>query len=153
MAETPTTPFWEDLEVGGEIPALTFTPDAAQLFLMSAITLNPHRIHYDEAWAKHEGYEERVIHGPFHGEVIIQTIQHWLGTGGWLKKLEYSNRRYAVLGDTLTGRGRITRLFEEGGNHLAELEVWAEKGPDEVTAPGTAVVVLPTRTSPVAVPR
>lgn len=146
------TPFWEDLSVGDEIPPLSFTPGAAQLFMMSAITLNPHRIHYDEAWARHEGYEERVVHGPFHGEVIIQTLQRWIGTDGWLKKLEYSNRRYAVLGDTLTGRGRITRLFEEDGNHLVELEVWAEKGSDEVTAPGTALVVLPTRERSVSIP-
>lgn len=70
---------WDECVVGDEVPVLAATIGPAQLFMMSAVTLNPHRIHYDQAWAQHEGYEERVIHGPFHGEVIIQTVQNWLG--------------------------------------------------------------------------
>ncbi len=142
---------WDDCTVGDEIPVLTATIGAAQLFMMSAVTLNPHRIHYDEGWARHEGYEERVIHGPFHGEVIIQTLQTWVGSTGWLMELEYSNRRYAVLGDTLTGHGRISKVYEEDGRHLVDLEVWAENQRGETTAPGSATVVLPTRESSIAV--
>jgi len=141
--------FWDDCVVGDEIPVLTATIGSAQLFLMSAVTLNPHRIHYDEGWARHEGYEERVIHGPFHGEVIIQTVQNWLGSTGWLRELEYSNRRYAILGDKLAGHGRILRMYVEGGRNLADLDVWVENQNGEVTAPGTATVVLPSRESPI----
>lgn len=155
MTDQPV--YWEDLAEGQDIPPLTYEFTAAKLFQMSAVTLNVHRIHYDEGWARHEGYEERVIHGPFHGELIVQTLQRWLGSTGWLRKIEYSNRRYAVLGETMTGRGRITRLFRDGDRHLAELEVWAEKhaldGQDVVTAPGTALVELPTRTQAVSIPR
>lgn len=153
---TDSTVYWDDLTEGQEIPAFTYEFNAAKLFQMSAVTLNVHRIHYDEAWAQHEGYEERVIHGPFHGEVIVQTLQRWIGSSGWLRKIEYSNRRYAVLGEPMTGRGRITRLFVDGERHCAELEVWAEKrgldGETGVTAPGSALVVLPTRDQPIQVP-
>jgi hydroxyacyl-ACP dehydratase HTD2-like protein with hotdog domain len=147
------TTYWEDRFEGEEIPPLSVTLGPAQLFMMSAVTLNPHRIHYDEGWAKHEGYEERVIHGPFHGEVIIQTLQQWLGTDGWLVRLEYSNRHYAVLGDTLTGRGRVTRVYELDGQHLADLEVHAERQDGQFTAPGTATVMLATRQAPITIPR
>ena len=146
------TVYWEDLKEGGSIPAFPCEFSAGKLFQMSAVTQNVHRIHYDKDWAAHEGYEERVIHGPFHGEVIIQTLENWIGLSGWLKKVEFSNRRYAVLGESLTGQGTITRLYEEGGQHYADVDVWAEKGPDEVTAPGTATVVLPTRDAPVTIP-
>ena len=149
MADSPV--YWEDLKEGDDIPALTYEFSAAKLFQMSAVTNNNHRIHYDEGWANHEGYEERVIHGPFHGEVLAQTLQRWVGSSGWLKKLQYSNRRYAVLGEPLTGQGTITRLYEEDGQHLADLDVRAEKGPDQVTAPGTATVVLPTRDAPISI--
>ncbi|MCA9846424.1 MAG: acyl dehydratase [Dehalococcoidia bacterium] len=144
--------YWEDLAVGEEIPPFEITPTAVQLFQLSAVTWNSHRIHYDAAWAQHEGYEERVIHGPFQAEILVQTLQRWLGTTGWLKKLAFSNRRYAVLGETLTGRGHITTLREEGGNHFADLDVWVEKGPGQVTTPGTATVVLPTRAARILVP-
>ena len=85
-----------------------------------------------------------------------RTLQQWVGSSGWLRKIEYSNRRYAVLGEPMTGRGRITRLFQDGDRHIAELEVWAEKraldGEVAVTAPGTAEVVLPTRERPIEIP-
>lgn len=146
--------YWEDLKEGDEIPSLEANLNASQLFQMSAVTQNVHRIHFDEAWAKHEGYEERVIHGPFHGEVLVQTVQKWIGNTGWMTKINYSNRRYAVLGDTLTGRGKITKLYKRDDRHLADLEVWVEKGdgPEDITAPGTATVQLPTREIPISVP-
>ncbi len=146
------TVYWEDLEVGQEIPPFEITPTAVQLFQLSAVTWNSHRIHYDLEWARHEGYEERVIHGPFQAEILVQTLQRWLGTTGWLKKIAFSNRRYAVLGETLTGRGRITALREEGDTNLADLDVWVEKARDQVTTPGTATVVLPTRAARIHVP-
>ncbi len=144
--------YWEDLEQGQEILSYQVDATAVQLFQLSAITWNSHRIHYDLDWAKHEGYEERVIHGPFQAEILVQTLQRWLGTTGWLQKLSFANRRYAVLGETLTGRGRITGLREENGNHFADLDVWVEKGPEQVTTPGSATVMLPTRDQAIRVP-
>lgn len=144
--------YWEDLELGQEIPSHTVEASAVAMFQLSAVTWNSHRIHFDLAWAQHEGHEERVIHGPFQTEMLVQMLQRWLGTTGWLQKISFSHRQVAVLGETLTGRGRITALREEDGSHLADLEVWVEKGPDEVTTPGTATVVLPTRERPIHVP-
>ena len=144
--------YWEDLKAGQEIPSYRVEATAVQLFQLSAITWNSHRIHYDLEWAKREGYEERVIHGPFQAEVLEQTLQRWLGTTGWLQKISFANRRYAVLGETLIGRGRITDLREEDGNHFADLDVWVEKGPEQVTTPGTATVMLPLRDQAIRVP-
>ncbi len=144
--------YWEDLKVGQEIPSRTVEASAVAMFQLAAVTWNSHRIHFDLAWARHEGHEERVIQGPFQTELLVQMLQRWLGTTGWLQKISFSHRQVAVLGETLTGRGRITALREEDGNHLADLEVWVEKGPGEVTTPGTATVVLPTRDQPIHVP-
>jgi len=40
-------------------------PDALQLFRFSALTFNAHRIHYDQAYAREEGYAGLVVHGPY----------------------------------------------------------------------------------------
>ena len=54
-----------------EVPAnlpwrRTITPDPVSLFRFSAITFNPHRIHYDRPYAMEtEGYPGLVVHGPF----------------------------------------------------------------------------------------
>ena len=54
-----------------EVPAglpwrQTVKPDPVVLFRFSALTFNPHRIHYDRPYATEtEGYPGLVVHGPF----------------------------------------------------------------------------------------
>ncbi len=44
----------------------TITPNSVSLFRFSALTFNPHRIHYDRPYAMQvEGYPGLVVHGPF----------------------------------------------------------------------------------------
>ena len=146
------TVYWEDLKVGDKITTKEITFEPAQLFEYSAVTNNAHRIHYDLKWAEHEGYEERVIHGPLQGELLTQTLLDWVGPTGWLKRVEYSNRRYAVIGETLWCKGEITNLYRgDDGQHYADVEVYVEKGEKQVTTPGTATVQLPTREQPLQV--
>lgn len=134
---------FEDVAVGDALPVLEANICAAQLFQFSAVTNNPHRIHYDLDWARHEGYEERIIHGPLQGEMLAETVQRWLGNQGWLRKLKYSNRTYAVLGETLFGKARVTNVYEdETFGPSVDLEVWIEKADGTVTTPGTATAVL-----------
>ena len=146
------TLYWDDLKEGQEITSWSSTPSPVLLFQLSAVTWNSHRIHYDRPWAEHEGYENIVIHGPYHAEVLIQTLQRWIGDTGWLTKIGYQNRRYAVEGDTLTCSGTVTRLYEQDGAHYADLDVHVEKQDGTVTIPGTATVMLPTRDAPIEVP-
>jgi len=52
------------------------TPDPVALFRFSAITFNPHRIHYDRAYAMEvEGYPGLVVHGPFTQACLIDFVR------------------------------------------------------------------------------
>jgi hydroxyacyl-ACP dehydratase HTD2-like protein with hotdog domain len=43
----------------------TFLPDGIRLFTFSALTRNPHRIHYDRDYAREaEGHPDLLVHGP-----------------------------------------------------------------------------------------
>ncbi|MEL0112033.1 MAG: MaoC family dehydratase N-terminal domain-containing protein [Rickettsiales bacterium] len=47
-------------------------PDIVMLFRYSAITFNPHRIHYDRTYAmEEEGYPGLVVHGPFTTQCLL----------------------------------------------------------------------------------
>jgi len=47
--------------------------DPVTLFLFSALTANPHRIHYDEGYCRDvEGFPERVVHGPL---VVLAMLE------------------------------------------------------------------------------
>ena len=53
--------------IGDELAAETRNASRAQLFLYSAATHNPHRIHYDRDYALTEGHVDIIVHGPLQG--------------------------------------------------------------------------------------
>jgi 3-methylfumaryl-CoA hydratase len=64
-----------------EVPAglawrRTVKADAVSLFRFSAITFNPHRIHYDKPYATGvEGYPGLVVHGPYSQHCLSDFIR------------------------------------------------------------------------------
>jgi 3-methylfumaryl-CoA hydratase len=54
----------------------TITPDPVMLFRYSAITFNPHRIHYDRTYCMEtEGYPGLVVHGPFAQQCLFDLLR------------------------------------------------------------------------------
>jgi 3-methylfumaryl-CoA hydratase len=54
----------------------TIKPDPVILFRYSAITFNPHRIHYDRTYClETEGYPGLVVHGPFAQQCIFDLLR------------------------------------------------------------------------------
>lgn len=95
-------------------------PDAVALFRYSALTFNPHRIHYDRTYAmREEGYPGLVVHGPFSQQCLIDLLRD--NAGGRAIR-SFSMRARAPLFDTAP--------FAVIGRPTAEgAEAWAV-GPD-----------------------
>lgn len=54
----------------------TITTDPVSLFRYSALTFNPHRIHYDRDYAMRvEGYPGLVVHGPYSQQCLIDLAR------------------------------------------------------------------------------
>ena len=66
------------------------------------------------------------------------------GDYGRVKKYTTSYRGMDVPGDTLTIKGKVTRKYIDGSDHILETEMWIENGKAEKTTLGTGIVVLPT---------
>lgn len=76
----------------------TIKPDPVMLFRYSALTFNPHRIHYDRTYCiETEGYPGLVVHGPFAQQCIFDLLRDSL-PGRRIKTL--SVRARAPLFDT-----------------------------------------------------
>jgi 3-methylfumaryl-CoA hydratase len=89
IAEAYSTVFREDPKPGHKsgtpvrepVPAgtpwkRTITPDPVMLFRYSAITFNPHRIHYDRTYCiETEGYPGLVVHGPFAQQCLFDLLR------------------------------------------------------------------------------
>ena len=123
------------------LPPLVKNASRAQLFLFSAATNNPHRIHYDRAYAQNEGHADVLVHGPLQGAWLHQFVSQWAGPRGRVLALSCQNRGRAFPERDLTFRGRV---LEVRGDEVA-LEVWEEDDTGAVLMPGTARVRLPRR--------
>jgi acyl dehydratase len=142
--------YFEDVAVGDELPEQRHTQTHVQIFRYSAVTYNSHRIHYDKAYAEVEGYPDVLTQSHLHGAFLTQLCTDWMGADGRLEKLSLTVRRYAVPGDVLICRGKVTAV-EPGGASMGTVTLEIEElreSDGAVCAPGTAVVALPLRSVP-----
>jgi len=139
--------YFEDVAVGMAIPPLQKKPSNTLLFLYSAVTWNPQRIHYDKEYTLTEGYHDVIVHGPLRGAFLSQLLTRWIGEEGTLKKLLYTNRDIAYVNELLTCKGTVTRKWIDDGLGYVECEVWVEDEQGNRVTPGKATVSLPRRES------
>ena len=133
----------DDVTAGEELAPMVKNPSRAQLFLFSAATNNPHRIHYDREYAAVEGHADVLVHGPLQGAWLHQFVAEWAGPAGRVIALSWQNRARAFPERPLTFRGRVQSVDDE----VASLEVWEEDDTGAVLMPGTARVRLPRRSA------
>lgn len=130
-----------DVRVGDELPVSPRCADEAQLFLYSAASHNPHRIHYDRDYARFEGHDDLLVHGPLQGSWLTQYVSDWAGPSARLLSVEWRNRASAYPNQRLEFAGTITSVDADSG--IVELEVVerdAQTG--AVLMPATAKVKL-----------
>ena len=128
-----------DVEVGAALDPVIRNASRAQLFLYSAATHNPHRIHYDRDYALTEGHPDIIIHGPLQGAWLSQYVTDWAGPRGRMLTLTWQNRRSALPEHDYTFKGTVRAVDGD----VVHLDVWAEDGDGTVLMPGTASVRLP----------
>jgi len=128
-----------NLRVGDSLPARAHCATNVSLFLYNAALWNAHRIHYDEPYATEvENHPGIIIDGPLQGDWLTQVVIEWLGDDGRLVEFEYSNRRAAVLGETLIAGGNVKAIAAEGV--ILELFIRNENG--EIITPGRAIATV-----------
>ena len=50
--------------------------DEIALFRFSALTWNSHKIHYDKAYAQHDGHENILVHGPLQATILLDLLEN-----------------------------------------------------------------------------
>ena len=131
----------DDVKPGDALPPLVKNASRAQLFLFSAATHNPHRVHYDRAFAALEGHDDILVHGPLQGAWLHQFVRDWAGPRGRVLALAFQNRGRAFPERDLLFRGRVTSM--DGDVVALEIEEVDDTG--AVLVPATARVRLPRR--------
>jgi acyl dehydratase len=135
--------YWEDIEVGSEIPPLVKDPDPQQLVKWAGASGDFYQIHYDKDFALGNNLPDIIVHGALKSAWLGQLLGDWVGEKGEIKKYGCSYRGMDIPGDKLTCKGTVTNKYEAGGEHCVECDIWLENSKREKTTLGTAVVALP----------
>ena len=134
-------PVLETLAAGQQLPPMGKFPEEAQLFLYSAASHNPHRIHYDREYARFEGHDDIIVHGPLQGAWLTQFVTDWAGPAARLLGVTWQNRASGLVGEELIFSGTVTSVDTETG--IVELEIAEHTSDGRLLMPATARVRLP----------
>jgi len=140
-----TGPYFEDVEVGSELPALSREIKLEQLAMYAAVCWDFEPAHYDSGTAQKQGFRDAYADGPMIAALLGQVVTNWAGPSGRLRKLMATYRVMVFPGDKLVCGGKVTAKRRESDSHLVECEVWAENQDGQRAVFGTAMVELPSK--------
>jgi len=123
-------------KVGDALPPLRHTMTAFGLFRFSAVTWNPHRIHFDESYAREEGHGGLALHSHLRAALALRCITEGLGPRWQVTKVSYRLRKPVYAPAHLTYTARVTAAE---GDSLT-LELIEESPSGEVGFEGTVRV-------------
>jgi hypothetical protein len=103
------------------------------------------RVHWDTEFAHRAGNPTTYDYGRMRETWLIHLCTDWMGDDAWLWKLYCEFRKFNYVGDTQWLRGVVTRKALFDGRPGVELDLVATNQRGEVTTPGHATILLPSR--------
>jgi acyl dehydratase len=149
--------YWEDVNVGQEIPTLTKIATTLMLVKWAGAFGDFNPLHYENDFAVNFMRTPGIIaHGTLKRQWLIQMMTDWMGDEGWLKKIstqframDFPRKMKSLAGphdgETWYCKGKVTAKSEKDGEHTVDCEIWLENSKGEITTSGAATVLLPTK--------
>ena len=108
-----------NFKVGDVLAPLKHTATALQLFRYSAVTWNPHRIHFDESYARDEGHAGLALHSHLRAALAVRCVTEGLGPDWQVTNFAYRLRQPVYAPADLVYTARVTAA--EGDSLTLEL--------------------------------
>jgi acyl dehydratase len=102
-------------------------------------------IHMDDEPARAQGFDRAIGMGNLMWAYLHDMLREWMGDDGRILSMKGSFRAPNLRGMTVEARGTVTRVRDEDGARLVDLDlaVVDHDNPDTVLVPATATVALP----------
>lgn len=137
--------YYEDVEIGQEIPAFERKTDFMNWNRYAAVNDEFVFVHMDDDVGKAAGQGAAFGMGNLRWAYVINALQDWIGDEAEVRELSMQFRAINHKHDVLTTRCVVSEKTVEDGEHLVTLDINVMNQDGAATAPGTAVVVLPSR--------
>jgi acyl dehydratase len=133
---------WNSFDEGSALPELEKKPGVTQLVKYAAGGGDFNPLHHDFAFPQSKALGSIIIHGRFKYAALGELVSNWLDHGGRIRSLACQYRGMDLPDQPMTLGGVVKRKWEEGGEKLAELELFVKNADGKNTTPGSAVVAL-----------
>jgi acyl dehydratase len=149
--------FWEDVNIGDEIPSLTIHVTPQMMVLWAAAGESYPPIHFDPYFAREVAKNpDIIIHGFQKHAYLGRMLYEWVKPSGQVLEYGCQFRGMNFPNQDLICRGMVTGKVQENGLNVVELEIWTESGKamddgrpkaalGSKTSPGMGRVALPAR--------
>jgi acyl dehydratase len=146
MATSVAKIFYEDVEVGGEIPAVVNPPliqNMSVRYSGASGDFNP--LHTDHEFSEKVGIGKPIAHGMHIMGLVGHMISDYLGGPAPLRRFGVRFQSMTRHGDIITTKGTIIKKFEQDGEYFIEGEVWAQDDNGDKKAAGTFLAAVPSK--------
>ncbi|MDD5094636.1 MAG: MaoC/PaaZ C-terminal domain-containing protein [Dehalococcoidia bacterium] len=137
--------YFEDVEVGTQIPTLVKHPTTRQLVKWAGASGDWYEIHYDKDVALKNNLPGVIVHGWVAFAGHGQVLGDWIGVDGDILKIGCSYRGMLLPGHDVSYKGKVTKKYQEGGKNLVDCEISCEDDKGTVANVATATVALPSK--------
>ncbi len=146
MADWSTQRYWEDVQEGEAIGEVAVPLTVHRLVVEAGANRDFAAIHHNTEYAKATGAPEMYANNVYIQSWWERCVREFIGLDGRIKKVgPFRMKIFNVVEETPTTKGRVVRKWQDGGEHLVELEVWTESPKGVSVGPGPVLVTLPSR--------
>jgi acyl dehydratase len=140
-----TTRFFEDVQIGEELPAFVRQTDLMHWNRFAAVNDEFAYIHMDDEAGHGAGLDGAIGMGNLRWAYVLNALRAWAGDEAEIREMSMQFRAINNKNDVLRTSARVVDKTQAGADNLVVVEVNVLNQKDETTSPGRAVIVLPSR--------
>jgi len=137
--------YFEDVEVGVELPTLTKEVSPRQFVRWAGASYDFNPLHYNHQFAQQRGLEGIVGPGALTQAFLGQVLSDWAGPRGRVTRVYGEYRGVTLPTDTLKVGGKVIEKKITPEGNLVECEVWCDNPEGKQITRGSGTVALPSR--------
>ncbi|MAG30249.1 MAG: hypothetical protein CL908_05055 [Deltaproteobacteria bacterium] len=136
--------FWEDVEVGEQLPVLEFPITVKTLILGVCGTRDLMPYHHDPEYSKSIGNRDMFVNTMFEQALFGRFVTDWCGPESDFRETGLQMLNQLCPGDIAKIEGTVTEKLEDGGEPRVKLQLTASNHIG-VAATSTATIAVPSR--------
>ncbi len=145
MFRPQSTPFYDDIERGFDLPTAQLTLTVPIMIRWCAAAEIWRRDHYDRDYALKHHLPDIIASGSWSLALLYAYVSNWAGLDGWVFKFAQQIRAHMLPGDVFTIWGHVTDRYVKADLGYVELDLGMRNQSGVEAVPSRATVVLPLR--------